>query len=240
VQITVTTAGKKSFDYDVLMIVHTLDAWAAGQFDGGLVVSESVGGTASLTVAESGKISGKFVCQDGKTWTISAPYFSNYEYDDKKGMGLFHATLTFKCGKEEVVQDMIIVDPGEYTIGEPNVTILGDLCKGELLQTFWKFQVWKDVGKEINKKQFRLVEVDGTLDLTFSSNGAVKLALAYYDGYKATCSTTLIPVEMPDSNGSFHALVYFCFPANPGKGWPGGFSELYLKWDGTKGTFEDD
>ncbi len=240
VQITVTTAGKKTVEYDVLMIARTLDAWAVGQFDGGLAVSETVGGTASLTVAEgNGKISGKFVCQDGKTWTISAPYFTKYEYDDEKEMGKFYATLTFKCGKEEVTQDMIIVDPGEFTIGEPNVAILGDLCAGELLQTFWKFQVWKDFGKVINKKQLRLTDVDGTLDLTFSSNGSVKIALAHYNGYKATCSTTLIPVEMPDSNGSFHALVYFCFPENRSKGWSGVCSELYLKWDGSKGAFEE-
>ena len=242
VTITVTTAGKASFVYNVFMIVRTLDAWAYGQFEGGLVnMKTEVGGIASVTVTETGKISGKYICQDGKTWTISAPHFDYYEYDDEEEVGAYYATLTFKSGKEEVVQDMMVWDPKEYTIGEPCLGISGDLCNGELLPTFWKAEIWKDVGKKINKTQLYVDLDPGTIDMTFSANGSVKVALNYF-GYKATCTTTLIPVEMPDpdKNGSFNATLVACFPANPSKGWPGAADSFDLKWDGSKFEVDED
>ena len=75
VKITVTTAGKSSITYLVKLTVDPLPDWAVGSFDGPV---DGDAGTVSLTVAASGKISGKML-EGGKTWTLSAGQFNHVE-----------------------------------------------------------------------------------------------------------------------------------------------------------------
>ncbi len=83
VKITVTTAGKSSITYLVKLTVDPLPDWAVGSFDGyvgngELGTGNGESGTVVLTVAASGKISGKML-EGGKTWTLSAGQFNHVE-----------------------------------------------------------------------------------------------------------------------------------------------------------------
>ena len=236
VKVTVTTAGKATREYSLNVGVSSMSSWAVGQFEGS-GSSKSFKGAASLTVTANGKISGKYICEDGNTWTLSAPYFDSYDPESSK----YSAVVTCKSGKTEDTMGLSISEPSK-PMGEVVATIdNGILGTLNLYQTFWSFQEWKNIGKALNKKT---VEYDcgnsagmaGTVKLTFSSNGSVKTA-ATIDGHALTGSTMLVPLMMPDESGSFDAKVFVSFPANEKKGFPGYFEALDLHWDGTQKAF---
>lgn len=236
VKVTVTTAGKATREYSLNVGVSSMSSWAVGQFEGS-GSSKSFKGAASLTVTANGKISGKYICEDGNTWTLSAPYFDSYDPENSK----YSAVVTCKSGKTEDTMGLSISEPSK-PMGEVVATIdNGILGTLNLYQTFWSFQEWKNIGKALNKKT---VEYDcgnsagmaGTVKLTFSSNGSVKTA-ATIDGHALTGSTMLVPLMMPDESGSFDAKVFVSFPANEKKGFPGYFEALDLHWDGTQKAF---
>ena len=76
VKVTVTTAGKSSATYEIALTVDPLPNWAVGNFDG--AVGAPPNGTVALTIATSGKISGK-ILEGGRTWSLSAAAFSRAE-----------------------------------------------------------------------------------------------------------------------------------------------------------------
>jgi len=241
VKITVTTAGKNSFNYAVYGDVNPLDAWAAGQFEG-FGGAELFQGPVSLTVAANGKISGRFSSANGTVWTLSAPYFYACDSDD----GEYHASVTCKSGKTERLQELTISEP-ENPIGDAVVKMDGDLDKMELYQTFWKNEAWKDVGKVIDKAVFEYGEGDSSgnesiFTFTFKADGSVKTKGVFRNSsgwsYTATGSSTLVPLAMPDGNGSFQAFVNVYFPRNEKKNFNSGyFKTVYLYWDGTTKEF---
>ena len=241
VKITVTTAGKNSFNYAIYGDVNPLDAWAAGQFEGFGGV-ELFQGPVSLTVAANGKISGRFSSANGTVWTLSAPYFYACDSDD----GEYHASVTCKSGKTERLQELTISEP-ENPIGDAVVKMDGDLDKMELYQTFWKNEAWKDGGKAIDKAVFEYGEGDysgneSIFTFTFKADGSVKTKGVFRNSsgwsYTATGSSTLVPLAMPDGNGSFQAFVNVYFPRNEKKNFNSGyFKTVYLFWDGTTKEF---
>ena len=110
VKITVTTAGKSSVTYLVKLTVDPLPDWAVGDFNGECRMEngESEVGTVSLTIAASGKISGK-ILEGGKTWTLSAANFSRVEsVEDVEGSSVFYATVIGKAGKEVVTNEVTV------------------------------------------------------------------------------------------------------------------------------------
>jgi hypothetical protein len=97
VKVTVTTAGKSSATYEIALTVDALPAWAVGSFDG--AVGAQPNGTVALTIAASGKISGK-ILEGGRTWSLSAGEFSRVERVEHVEDGVvFHATVIAKAGK---------------------------------------------------------------------------------------------------------------------------------------------
>ena len=100
VKITVTTAGKSSITYLVKLTVDPLPAWAAGNFDGPV---DGDAGTVSLTIAASGKISGK-ILEGGQTWALSAANFSRVDRVEESDV--FYATVIGKAGKEIVTNEV--------------------------------------------------------------------------------------------------------------------------------------
>ena len=243
-KITVTTAGKNSFSYAVYGDVNPLDAWAAGPYEGSGGPGLSPG-PVSLTVAANGKISGKFFSIDGTVWTLSAPHFYACDSDD----GEYHASVTCKSGKTERLEELTIREP-KNPIGEAVVKMDGDLDKMDLYQTFWKNEVWKDGGKAIDKAVFEYDEGDSSgsassFTLTFKADGSVKTKGVFTNSsgwsYTATGSSTLVPLAMPDENGSFRAFVNVYFPRNEKKNFNSGYFEtVYLFWDGTEKEFTID
>ena len=236
-KITVTTAGKNSFSYGIEGDVEKLDGWAVGQFEGfgGPTVFP---GPVSLSVAENGKISGKFLSADGSVCALSAPYFDDYDEKDCR----YRASVTCKDGKNDW-------DEGELTVsdkpmGEPAATMTGGIGDMTLYKTFWKSEGWKDVGKEIDKAVFEYDEGDsagniGSLALTFKADGSVKTKGVFKnkagDSYTANGSSTLVLLELPDGNGSFRAFVNVYFP--PKKNFVRYFETMYLRWDGKEKKF---
>ena len=241
IRITVTTAGKNSFDYDLYCDVTPLERWAVGLFVG-FGGPKSFPGPISLTIAENGKISGKYSCSDGSVWTLSAPYF--YDYDGENYA--YHATVTCKSGKNEWLEDLTVAEP-DKPMGDVAATMTGDLGVMSLYQTFWKEDDWKDAGKAIDKAVFEYDEGDsagntGSFALTFKADGSVKTKGAFENSagwsYAATGSSTLVPLEMPNESGSFSAFVNVYFPPNEKKNFGGYFETMYLKWDGKKKEFD--
>ena len=237
IRITVTTAGKNSFDYDLYCDVTTLERWAVGQFvgSGG---PKFFPGPVTLTVAETGKISGKFSCSDGSVWTLSAPHF--YDYDGENYA--YRATVTCKSGKNEWIEDLTISEPNK-PMGEIAATMTGDLGEMDLYQTFWKNEAWKDGGKAIDKAVFEYdaFSAPGSVTLVFKADGSVKTKGVFKTGtgsYTATGSSTLVPLAMPDGDGSFPASVNVYFPPNGNKDFNSGYFEtVNLYWDGTTKEF---
>lgn len=240
IRITVTTAGKNSFDYDLSCDVVPLPRWAVGQFEG-FGGPKSFPGPISLTIAENGKISGKYSCSDGSVWTLSAPYF--YDYDGENYA--YHATVTCKSGKNEWLEELTVAEP-DKPMGDVAATMTGDLGVMSLYQTFWKEDEWKDAGKAIDKAVFEYDEGDSagnaiSVTLTFKADGSVKTKGVFETGtgsYSATGSSTLVPLEMPGEDGSFAAFVNVYFPPNEKKNFAGHFETVYLGWNGAKKEFD--
>ena len=81
--------------------------------------------------------------------------------------------------------------------------------------------------------------------LTFKADGSVKTKGVFTNSsgwsYTATGSSTLVPLAMPDENGSFRAFVNVYFPRNEKKNFNSGYFEtVYLFWDGTAKEFNFD
>ena len=96
VKFTVTTAGKSKRVYPVDMTVLPLPDWAVGTFNGGGDL-----GQISLTVAKTGKLSGKYL-SDGLTWALAANSFDSI---DDSG-DVYRATLIGKSGKLVMTNDV--------------------------------------------------------------------------------------------------------------------------------------
>ena len=233
VKIQVTTAGKASFPYELDLTIGAInEGWAYGSFEG-YGGKSSDKGPVSLTVTKNGKISGKFLV-DGRTWTLSAPYFDSFDSDEKK----YTATVVCKSGKDEIIQSLTIQEP-KNPMGEVVATLTGDAGDMNLYQTFWDNQVWRAAGAAINKKTFPYTPSGWSpgdlVTLTFAANGSVKTAGSFGD-YKTFGSAVLVPMEMPadGKDGPFEAWVFVYFPKKFDK-FGGYFERVHLKWLGPSG-----
>ena len=187
VKITVTTAGKQKQEYVINVTVRAIPA--VGTFNGG-----GADGIVTLTVAKTGKLSGKWLA-GGKTWKLSADGFHTWDDADR-----LTATLTAKCGKEEKTVELMYED-GRVS------SLLFEAWRNE-----WKVEPWKSLAAQLKGWK---VTVD-PVELTVGANGTVK-AKGMFDGldgkpYSASCSTVLIPTE---TEGQYR--VYLYFPPKSGK-----------------------
>ena len=242
VKITVTTAGKTVVNYTLETTVEALPDWAVGTFNGGWTNSQ-----ATLTIAANGKISGKYL-SEGKTWTLSAAHFDLYDEAKEE----YVATLTAKSGKEERSERIVL---SEDDVGG-EILATGDLGMLIFIQTNWKAEQWKNIGKVIANKEFVL---EGTEDglpndadkmtLKFAATGAVSVKGVFDMGldarnrpvtYSATGSATLIPLSEPEAEVeekpdelSFDCGVFVYLPPKAGK-FDGFATFIRLKWTGAE------
>ena len=209
VKITVTTAGKTKVAYTLTLTVTPMAAWAVGTFDGG-----GDDGQLTLTVAATGKISGKYIGVDGKTWTLSAANF--YELDESTP--LYSAELLAKSGKETSTFTLEIgVNEKMEGCGLAEIRDENDDVLGNLYQTKWKVEPWKGIAGKIAKAAaFEYPANDeagniGTITLKFAASGKVT-AKGVFGSNAASCSTVIVPLSNPDSNESFGFCIYVCLP----------------------------
>ncbi len=235
VKITLTTAGKAKLVYDLALTVKPLPTWMVGTYDGG-----DNNGQSSLTVAATGKVSGKYLT-DGETWTLSATCFDP-GVEDKI---YYLATLAGKAGTETDTFALYLYDyeTGGYAelrdgYGQKVAT---------LWKTSWNEEPWKTVAQLFAKAdsysyvQKYTEEYLGQVVLRFASSGKVTVGATFVTGkdaknneivYKASGSAVVIPTTLPDGNGAFNAKVFVYLPPKAGK-FEGHSKEVSLRWDGT-------
>ena len=218
VKFTVTTAGKSKVVYPVEMTILPLPDWAVGTFNGG-----GDSGQVSLTVAKTGKLSGKHL-SEGLTWNLAADCFDSI---DDSG-DVYRATLVGKSGKLAITNEVGVA-----------CDAIGGYAESELYIAFqnnWKLEPWKTVGKPLaTAAQLEYEDTasvngeaaPGVITLKFASSGAATIKGSFVTGvnaktgkdivYSASGSAVLLPQTMPDENGAFEGLVFVYFPPKAGK-----------------------
>ena len=166
--VTVKNASKSTAVLGITIEVAALDAWAQGTFFGNVKckiengeLEEESYGSATMTVAANGKISGK-ISLDGTNWTFKADSFSRVESGngesafaeataDELGMGNEGATFVVNAvataGKANRDVELRVEDGGTvardarpYLI---NAKATGESDDGEWTLALWR-NVWKD------------------------------------------------------------------------------------------------
>ncbi len=228
VRLTVVTAGKTTKEYNINVDVKERDSWATGTFSGG-----SSGGQASITIADAGKISGKWIDLGGSTFTLSAGGFSEYDEDAKK--------YTFSLA----VKGSDVPIPARLT--QSGVIEFLNGSKADLYpQIAWKTDdPWKTIGPKLAKSAgLTFTEKYGddqyVFTLKFAADGSVKATCAYTgaDGVKASASGSSLftPTNYPyPDDGPFDGLIHLCLPRK-GK-FPGWAKRLSVTWTGTGFVF---
>ena len=227
IKITITTAGKTTVDYTFVTVVSAMEDWAVGTFSGG-----GENSMLTLTVAASGKVSGKYIA-DGVTWTLSAANFTDY-VEGAEYIGY----VTGKSGKAEFTE-RLIVQWMDYGLGYAYIG--SDDFLGFLYQTKWKDEPWKSVAKTFAGERTLAVEDKegrpGTLKFKFTTSGAVTIKGEFtgLDGkaYSASASADLAPTSALESTG-FEALVHVYFPPKANK-FSGFVKTVNLIWDKSTG-----
>ena len=244
VKITITTAGKSKSEFGLALTVTPLPTWMVGTFDGG-----SYRGQATLTVAESGKITGKYLT-GGQTWTLSAANFDERVIIDSAIY--YEATLLATAGR--LSKKFRIRFEYNDEIGGVGEAVDADGNGAfDVLQNNWQTEVMKNVGAKINGKTFEyetvdLDENDGRVELKFASTGKITVKAVFVTGtdaegnpttrYATSGSAVLAgPRITAGPDGVFQAKVYIYLPPKLGK-FAGYMSYFGLEWDEKNQKFE--
>ena len=192
VTFTASKKGEKNQVSTITLEVEGLPYWAVGTFIGAAVdeSGEVVGQVQNIIVSAAGKISGKIIYGD-MTWTLSAPSFDRYSG------GRYSALVTFKSGKNEFTDEVIVYD-GVATSAD---------------WTAWR-NVWKDADRKEEAKTLKNLKIDpargGTVTFAAPSTAGAVTAKLKDGSYSASCSSTLIPDE-----GGY--TLFWYFPPKAGK-----------------------
>ena len=187
VKVDVKNACGSTDALTIRVSVVALPDWAIGTFDGG-----GEEGIVSLTVGSTGRISGKWqTC--AKAWTLTAPSFASF--DGSKNA--YRAVLSAKSGKEAMEIEVIWTESG---------AMAKDFSAW---RNTWKQEPLKSLAAELKGRTFS----DGNISFKIGANGTVSAQGVFSNGYKATCSSVLVPVE--GQAGCFD--IALCFPSVKGK-----------------------
>ena len=215
VKIKVTTSGKSTATYLLRIVVAPLPTWSVGDFVG--VADNGVeSGTATMSVAAAGKISGK-VSLFGTNWTFKADSYGSVECDADGTNFLLNATATAGKATKPMLIRVAAVDAGSVLV---NARAEGRAEDGEMSFTLWR-GMWKDkatagVAKaELAKWQgLYTLSIDdgGYLSLTVGKDGSVKAAGKLADGTSVSAAS---PLMYDEGNGMF---TYICTMPSAYKG----------------------
>ena len=257
VKITVTTAGKVTANYQLDVFVKAMEPWSYGTFDGG-----GDAGQATLTIANTGKISGKYFDMAGNAWALTAASFE--ELDSVETPTFYGAMLQGKAGKVERTFAIMVTPGADLELAGITTTFgvatLYDVSEGTpvvvavLTQNHWKDDPWKqlagpfknaaELGFYASATEFGGYDsTDGTTDyvsLKFANTGVVTAKGSFRDKtgkeYAASGTAVLLPFEIYDAQGSFGAYVYIYFPPKAGK-FDGYVKAKYLRWEASTMSF---
>ena len=209
--------GKLTSSATITLNVDEIDTWAYGTFNGG-----GEEGVLTLTVGNTGKISGKWMTVDG-SWTLSAKSYESY--DEMNGSYL--ALLDAKCGKENAMFVLAVYVDGQMELrGEHQLVATAK-------RNVWKEAPWKDLATQMRGASFTLTD---EVSLKVGTSGVVTASGKFVTGqnaqgkdivYSASCSTVLVPVTENDFG------VYLCFPKKNGK-FGGAVWQGVLEWSGSE------
>ena len=205
VKFTFKTASKTKVVATMKLKVEALPTEIIGTFTGGS--TNDPAGSASIKLAKSGKVSGKWISA-GKTWTVSAARLSGWDEESD----VFSADAVFKNGKtSETVKIFFSVAESGYGIAQ------SELFEAAFVN--WKVEPFKTIAKTVKGDTF-LYEEDGVkLSGKVGASGAVTVTGSFDVGaakpYTAKAKGTLVPF----SDDGFMLFLYY--PPNARKNFPG-------------------
>ena len=227
VKIKVKTAGKTEKTYTISMFVDPMQSWAVGTFNGG----DGDGLLATLTVASTGKISGKLT-SFGATETLSANDFSTYDSTKYE----YETSVTAKSGSFVGGYVLTITRLGNFLA----VAQVHGYKDCYLYSAPWKAEPWKTLAKKFTTAAaktltYNALDAEGTpgmVTLQFAASGAVSVKGAFGNN-SATGSTVVTPItDIYGADDEFDAYVYVELPFKANK-FPGYSAKLWLHWNGT-------
>ena len=239
VKIEVTTSGKTKKTYVIRTYVEAMQPWAVGTFNGGTVAKDGdVYDLSSMTVASTGKISGKMNNEDGSSWQFSAAAFEEYDPVEET----YSALVDIKQGPASG-PSWVTVTRKDGLLAEVKFTAFNPADM--LYNSPWKSDPWKTLAKKFTTAAAKTLEIKdvadregnpGTLTLQFDASGAVKVKGVFTVGgkpYTASCSSVVTPTaDISDPTDEFDAYLYVLLPYKDGK-FEGYGARLELHWDGT-------
>ncbi len=217
VKVTVTTAGKSSATYEIALTVDPLPEWAVGNFDG--AVGALPNGTVALTVAASGKISGK-ILEGGKTWTLSASSFSRVERVEHVEDGVvFHATVIAKSGKLLATNEIAVAAVDGIGV----LTGTFELSNSQTFELTSYQNLWKRADTKASQPVFNkniVVEYyplgvsgdkNNTVKFTFKKDGVVSFS-GKIGGVSVSGSAQLVLVGRDDPIAPLYQMTVYAPP----------------------------
>lgn len=206
VKFTVSTAGYNTKTYRMEITVDPLPTWAFGSFAGYVAADEEGkdAGTASLTVSQSGKISGKLAIS-GTNWTCQANGFSAFRDDVLATNRRFRVTAVAKYGRK--TRPLALeVSPGWMTDETDRMTCSAATGATEDALVVLRRSVWKDKGTDLKPPTGRFsLDEQGYPGLLAKVSGSGKVTFSgKLDGQvRVSASTT----AFPDSDGVVRAWL---------------------------------
>lgn len=194
VKLTVKTAGKASKTYRLDMTVLPMPAWATGSFDG-LVRADVSGagiGKSTMTIASTGKISGKFTLF-GTNWTFSATGYSSFADGEDEQDRCFRLEGTAKASRK---QQPVAFEVSPGWVAEDGTDWLGCASAvgyGQLGEVEMRRNIWKDAAVGISPLLDKKSLADygqGDAYVKVSKKGEAKFSGKLADGTKLSVSST--------------------------------------------------
>jgi len=203
VTFTASKKGEKSQVATITLVTAALPTWAQGTFAGfvqaygGEPDYEDRYGSATMTVAANGKISGK-ISLDGTNWTFSAASFAASDGGDN-----FEISMEAKAGKATMPIWLMVKreSPGDLGEGLLNASVEGWLGGPSIAPvSLWR-NVWKDKATSAAAKEeiarweglYTIsIEDGGYLSLAVGKDGTVKAAGKLADGTAVSTSMPLM------------------------------------------------
>ena len=190
VTFTATKKGEKNQVATITLETEALPTWAAGTFTGYVKYDDDYG-SATMTVAANGKVSGK-VTLGGTNWTFSAASFSSMATPDT-----FVVEADAKAGKATLPVMLSVVE-GDAPASLINGSASGEFGDGtiELWRNVWKDKETAAAAKaEIAKWEgVYTISVDdgGYFSLTVGKTGDVKASGKLSDGTSVSVTAPLM------------------------------------------------
>ena len=219
VTFTATKKGEANQIATITLKTEALPVWATGTFTGyvaGTWDACHYHGSATMTVAANGKVSGK-IALEGTNWTFSAMAFSRVEHVERVEGGVatnFVVEAVAKAGK--VTRDLTLTVGGHAgRVTLPNAVAEGTFGDGEV--KMWR-GMWKDKSTAAEAKAtiekfmgvYNVSVADDTdygsgyLSLTVGKDGNVKASGKLADGTSVSVTSPL----MCDDDAGWFVMMY--------------------------------